>query len=320
VYVPAFARTPAERLGVIDFYGHGAISVASLRAQLTLHEGDSVPAHPERYESALGKAVGREVRLSFVCCLADGKSMAYVGLAEPGAPPLVYRARPQQQISLPAAVISIFQKLEKHQEAAIERGDSGEDQSKGYALSSDAASRADQLELRAWSRANTELVLKVLSGSRNARQRGYAAEALGYAENSPQQVAALVDAAFDSDGNVRNNAIRALWVLCELGPEVTDRIPGDRFIPLLHSPVWSDRNKGSLLMLLITKSRDPKFLKLLQTQALAPLRAIAQWRNTGHASAAITILGRIAGIAESRLENPDASVMAEILRYETPSN
>jgi hypothetical protein len=296
------------------------MNLASLRAQLPLHEGDSVPADRQRDGTALGKAIGREVQLSFVCCLADGRSMAYVGIAETGVPPLEYHARPQQQMALPAEVMSIFQKLEKHLDAAIERGDSGEDQSKGYALSSDAALRADQLELRAWSRAHTELVLKVLAGARNARQRGYAAEALGYADNSPQQIAALVEAAFDSDGNVRNNAIRALWVLCSLGPEVTNQIPGERFIPLLHSSVWSDRNKGSLLMLLITKSRDPKLLKILQTQALAPLREMAQWRNPGHASPAIVILGRMAGIAESRLDEPDAAVRAEILKYAASLN
>ena len=102
---------------------------------------------------------------------------------------------------------------------------------------------------------------------------------MGYAERSSQQTSALVSAAFYSDGEVRNNAVRALDTLCAVGAEVTRQIPAEKFVPLLHSLTWSDRNKGSLLLSEMTGSRDPDLLKLLHDQALVPLHEMAQCKN-----------------------------------------
>ena len=52
----------------------------------------------------------------------------------------------------------------------------------------------------------------------------------------------------------------------------------------------------------LTKSRDPKILALLRAEALDSLLEMARWRNLGHAAAALSILGRIAGIDEASLE------------------
>lgn len=65
----------------------------------------------------------------------------------------------------------------------------------------------------------------MLAEPSDARQRAYAARALGCDDRSPEQIAALLAAAFDSDDGVRNNAVRALWVLDTPGAEVTTRIP-----------------------------------------------------------------------------------------------
>jgi hypothetical protein len=136
--------------------------------------------------------------------------------------------------------------------AAVTQGAAREDDSKGYALYEDPAAHADQLKILSWTRAHLATVRKVLAESRDAQRRAYAAQALGYAERSPEQIAALVAASFDSDGGVRNNAVRALEVLCTLGAEVTKQIPAARFIPLLHSIEWTDRNKGAALFVHMT--------------------------------------------------------------------
>jgi HEAT repeat protein len=137
---------------------------------------------------------------------------------------------------------------------------------------------------------------------------------LGYAERSPEQIAALVTAAFDSDDDVRNSAVRALEVLCALGAEVIRQIPAARFIPLLHSLSWMDRNKGGALFDRMTAGRDPALLKILHDQALGPLREMAQWKDFGHAWSSVMILGRIGGIEESRLEHFNPPMLPEILR------
>jgi hypothetical protein len=286
----AFAQPPADLIGSIDFYGCGNLDVAKLREGLPFHVGDPVPAR-----QALRELAGRKAVIERVCCRENGRTSVYIGLAEPDAPPIQYNPRPQADLRLPAAALQILEELEKHFSNAVERGVAGEDDSKGYALDEDPASRADQMKLLAWTRAHTPLVLQVLAESRYPRQRAFAAEALGYAERSPQQIAALVSASFDADGGVRNPAVRALEVLCTLGAEVTRQIPAARFLPFLHSLTWTDRNKGSILLADMAETGDPALLKLLHDQALGPLKEMALWSNKGHAWAALTILGRIAG-------------------------
>jgi hypothetical protein len=317
--LPAFAQSPSELIGTIDFYGYGDLDLAALRAILPFRVGDKLPsdAVQEAVVRAVGKAAGREAVVSGGCCLRDGRSTLFIGLAEPGSSPIRYNPPPHGNLKLPADAMTFFEQLEEHLFDAVKKGNATEDDSQGYALVNDPATRADQLKLRDWARTNTKMVLQVLAGSRDALSRSRAAEALGYADRSPQQIAALVEAAFDSDDGVRNNAIRALEVLCAIGTEVTGQIPAARFLPLLHSLTWTDRNKGSLLFVQMTASRDPALLKLLRDEALAPLREMAQWKDQGHAWAGLMILGRIAGIEESRLQQHMDP--AEILKATRPA-
>jgi len=313
--LPALAQSPADRIGTIDFYGYGHLDLPSLRAALPFKEGDPIPSDSVRESAsrAVSGIAGRQAAILDVCCLRDGRKSVYIGLPEVGAPPLIFSPAPQGDAKLPADALRIFLRFDNDFLPAVRRGAAAEDDSQGYALNEDPALHADQLKLLAWTRGHLALVLKVLSESRDPEQRLYAAQALGYAERSPEQIAALVAAAFDSYDGVRNNAIRALFVLCTVGAEVTTQIPAARFIPLLHSVTWSDRNKGSALFLGMTASRDPALLKMLHDQALEPLREMAQWKDFSHAATSLMILGRIAGIDEKRLGRLDASMVGEIL-------
>jgi hypothetical protein len=300
----AAAQPASERIGIIDFYGYGPLDPAQLRAALPFKEGDAVPSKEMKQtaEEDLVKLTGRtDAEVTKVCCLEDGRSTVFVGLAEPDAPPVRYNPEPAGEIKLPKEARRLFAQLEKDTIAAVKKGDAREDDSEGYALMKNAEARGDQLKLRDWVRANTATSYRVLETSRNARERANAAEALGYAPQSPEQIAALVRASFDANEDVRDNAIRALEVLCNLGPEVTRRIPAARFVPMLHSLVWTDRNKASALFLTLSKSRDPAVLDALRAGALAPLREMAQWRDWGHAGFAATVLARIAGIPDDQV-------------------
>jgi hypothetical protein len=141
----------------------------------------------------------------------------------------------------------------------------------------------------------------VLAFSSEARHRAIAAQMIGYARQSGEQVDALVRASLDSDDDVRNDAVRALEVLAGAKPELARRIPPEPFVRLLRSGAWSDHNKASLLLMALTKRRDPKLLTLLRTDALDSLIEMARWRSVGHAEAALTILGRMAGFSEDSL-------------------
>lgn len=315
--LPAVAQPPSDRIGTIDFYGYGQLDLPSLRAALPLKEGDPLPSDAVRdtAQQAVSRIAGRKAVLSKFCCLqGSGGWSVFIGLPEVGAPPLLFNPAPQGDAKLPADVLRIFQKLDDDLRAAVKKGKAREDDSQGYALVEDPAAHADQLKLRDWARTHLAIVLKVLAESRDSEQRANAAEALGYADRSPQQIAALVTAAFDSDGDVRNNAVRALEMLCTLGAEITKQIPAARFIPLLHSIEWTDRNKGAYLLMAMTASREPALLKLLHDQALEPLREMAQWKDFGHAFPSVMILGRIGGIEEGRLNQFNPSMVPEILR------
>jgi hypothetical protein len=66
------------------------------------------------------------------------------------------------------------------------------------------------------------------------------------------------------------------------------------------SGTWTDINKSSGLLDGLTRSRDPQLLaQLRQPAVIERLIEVARWRS--HAEAARMILGRIAGIDETRL-------------------
>jgi hypothetical protein len=141
----------------------------------------------------------------------------------------------------------------------------------------------------------------VLESADDAEQRQTAAEMLGYANTSRDQIAALVHANRDSDSGVRNNAIRALGVIARSKQRTSAMIPADPFIELLNSGIWTDRNKSAALLAILTEQRDPNLLSRLRTQALKSLTEMARWHSRGHADTARLLLGRIAGIEEKRL-------------------
>lgn len=315
--VSAASQPASERIGIIDFYGYGPLDPAQLRAGLSFKEGDAIPSKEAKQaaEVALVKLSGRAAAtVTEVCCLQDGRSTIFVGLNEPDAPPVSYNPEPAGEIKAPKEVHRLFDQLEKDTLAAVKKGDAGEDDSAGYALFSNPEARGDQLKIRDWVRANTATTLRVLETSRYPTERADAAEALGYAEQSPEQIAALVRASFDANEDVRDNAIRALEVLCNLGPEVTGHIPSARFIPMLHSLVWTDRNKASFLFLMLSKSREPAVLDALRAGALQPLREMAQWHDWGHGAPAAVILARIAGIADDQVTPANVPAILKAVR------
>ena len=143
---------------------------------------------------------------------------------------------------------------------------------------------------------NVATIENALRDCSQNKDRRAAAELLGYAETSSQQVSELVRASDDSDGTVRNNAIRALEVLSASSKKV--EIPGESFIPLLNSDQWTDRNKAGLLFMRLTSSGDSKLLSALAGQSFDSLVEMARWKNKGHAMSYRIVLGRIGGLDE----------------------
>ena len=192
--------------------------------------------------------------------------------------------------------------------AAIKAHAADEDDSRGYALSTYPPLREKELALRAYALKDGPILRQVLESASDTEQRAAAAEALGYAQQSTAQITALVKAARDPNEIVRNNATRALVVLAASSPKVARQIPANDFIAMLGSGIWTDRNKASFLLMYLTQDRDSRLLAELRERALPALIEIAHW-DKSHAQSALTLLGRITGIPEERLEKMDADAI-----------
>lgn len=313
-------------VGIVDFYGLRQITVAQVRQALGIAEGDTVT------ESTLRNAEKRlralpgvsDARVDGVCC-ESGRTSVYVGIQEKGTPGVQFNPPPQGHARLPDDVVRAGAAFDAAFENAVSHGDFAEDQSKGHSLMHDPRARAVQEGFVALADKYGPQLRDVLRESDNSEHRTLAAQVLGYATDKASVVGDLSAAMRDSDADVRNNATRALWVIATFAQEVPDRkirVPGDPFVVLLNSLIWSDRNKSSLALMALTESRDPALLSTLRQKAVPALVEMARWKNPGHATASVMILGRVAGIAEKDIAlavaagNPAAIVDLAVQRLE----
>lgn len=301
----AVGQDKPKLIGEIEFFGYSGIDLDKVRAALPFHEKDGFSVETfadngERAGEAVKQVTGRTpTDFARVCCDDQGNWIVFIGLS---GKTLHYIQPPRATIRLPENIINLYDRFMKALMEDVQKGASAEDHSKGYALSTSPPLRSIQLEMRAYAVNHDALLRDVLQNASDDKQRIIAALLLGYARQSRSQIAALVRAHQDSNGMVRNNATRALIVLAESNTKVAAEIPAEGFVGLLLSGTWTDLNKGSYMINAITKSRSAKILaRLHDREVLERLIEMARWR-TGHAEPARYILGRMAGIDESRLE------------------
>jgi hypothetical protein len=309
-------------LGEIDFFGYKGLDLAAIRTALPFHEGDSFPPpkiHVDGLKKQVSDAVTRVIGrpptdVAFVCCDAKQNYMVYIGLPGESYTALTFNAAASGGVRLPKEAIKLSNRFGDAWASAVLSGHSTEDDSAGYTLTNEPKARSAELALRDYALLHEDLLFQVLSSSSDGEHRATAALMLGYGRHTDQQVDALVHAGLDPDDSVRNNAVRALEVLATAKPAVAQRIPLDGFMRLMRSGAWSDHNKASMVLVALTTTRDPRVLAQLRDEALDPLLEMARWRNIGHAEAALTVLGRMAGIEEDALQKMiDAGQTAAIL-------
>src|SRR5262249_12930658 len=171
------------------------------------------------------ETVGREATAGTVpCCDGRQNLMIYIGLPGSSSRVVALNHEPTGPARLPAAIMQLNDQLGDAWMKAVSRGNAGEDRSQGFSLLADPDARAIQLKLRSYAPNHERDIMRVLAASADGRHRAAAAMALGYARVSVTQVNALVDACFDVDSSVRNNAARALDVLFEARGGLAKRI------------------------------------------------------------------------------------------------
>jgi hypothetical protein len=314
VGIAAQQRDVPDRLpiGEIEFFGYKGLDVARVRVALPFHEGDLVqfpPANADadpspRIKESIRQTLGRDATdVNVTCCDGRQHLMIYIGLPGETNRAATLNRAPTGLARLPADVMRVSDQFGDALLKAVVRGNAGEDRSQGFSLFADPDLRAIQLKLRSYALSHGRDIMRVLATSADARHRAAAAMALGYARASVGQVNALVDACFDVDSSVRNNAARALDVLFEVRGDLAKRVRIDRFIPFLTSGQWTDHNKGVHLVEILTRGRNPAGLaSIRRAAALENLIEMASWRNEGHAGDARLVLGRVAGLDETRLQ------------------
>ncbi len=312
-----------KRIGEIEFYGYAGLDVEKVRAAMPVREGDPFTTSDDIFLETINR-IKKEIRrvtghpptdVAVVCCDAQGNYMIYIGLLGNSIRASRYNPVPQLKLRLPTRIVELYQQSNELNGVLVRKGVASEDDSKGYALSSDASLRANQLTMRAYVLSHEARLRRVLRSSADSEQRTVAANLLGYARQSRAQIADLVWASHDVDDGVRNDAIRALGVLAASGPKVAKQISHEGFIEMVSSGSWTDRNKAGFLLKELSARRDPKLLGQLRSRALDSLIEMARWRNRGHADFARILLGRIAGIEESHLQQlVDAGQVDQIIQ------
>lgn len=291
-------------LGPIDFFGTTGVDAVAVRAALPVKPGDPISeADFDRVKQEIVAAVQRvagrpPTDFGGVCCTAEHHLLLFIGLPGRNSQMLPENTPPDgSRWCVPAAGVDRYGRAMSAANAAVQAGDTAEDQSRGYALSNNPAYRARQLEMRDYARAHTLLIEAALADCGSAENRQAAATLLGYADRSRAQIKALVSAARDPDGTVRNNAVRALWVLASAK---TRGIPTDPFVAMLNSNTWEDRNKAGLLLMALTGKHNAGVLAQLRQRAMDSLVEMARWQDASHALAYRLLLGRMAGWDDDR--------------------
>lgn len=300
----ASALSARDRIAFIDFYGVKGIDTDAVRRALPFKEGDAYDAKRvsrEGREAVMRVTDKNATEIAQVCCDPQGDTYIFIGLPGTSSKKFVTDPPPTGAVRLSKELVALEARIEKAGEEAMLKGGDAvmEDDSQGYALAHDPKLRALQLELRAYAVKHEAELLRAAANCSDAEQRAYAVEALGYAQQSPGQIAALVQASRDSDGGVRNDATRALGVLLRSNSALASQIPATTFIEMMTSGIWTDRNKSCSVLEPMSAARYPQFLAQLRAEALDPLIEMARWRSDGHAACGKMILARIAGAKES---------------------
>jgi hypothetical protein len=312
----AWSGSPAAaqefRIGVIDFYGLHKLSAEELRPQLAFAEDNVISFDDEKKWGEIiertqrqlsGLAGVRSARVSTVCCV-EGQVVIFVGIEEKGARHWRYRKPPKGAVRLPPEVVASGAEFDQALLPAVARGDTQEDHKDGHSISHAPELKRIQLQFVEYAQRYLPVLRTVLRESDDAEQRALAAQVIAYTSDKQAVVPDLVRAMHDPAEGVRNDATRALLLFTEkesLSGTPAIKVPYVPFVALLGSPIWTDRNKSSGALDSLTLTRDPKLLRLLRREAIAPLSEMARWKVSGYSDSSSRMLGRIAGYSEEEI-------------------
>jgi hypothetical protein len=295
------AAAQLPRVGSIDLYGRSSVAESAIRAALGVRVGDSLTVPRDTLVARLRGVPGvRDAAVTAVCCYED-KAMLFIGIQESAAPAVSWHPAGSSDARLPAEIIRNDSIVSAAMMEGIMKGESGEDDSRGYTLFKYPAARSAQELYVTWVPSHVDALRSVLRTSGDAEHRALATELIPFAGPSPATAADLRYAMRDPSPGVRNNAMRALGVMGMYAlqhPETGIEIPVAGFGEMLNSLVWTDRNKAAFALTMLSAPRSPSIMAELSKLPMQPLIDMARWTSPGHAAPGLIILGRIAGMKD----------------------
>lgn len=295
-------------IAFVEVFGNRKVSANEVIQKAGIHEGDTLTE--SNFDGDLTKARIRSLptvklaTLEAVCCQPSGGWVIFIGISESDSSNFKYRKNPTGSVTLPKEMTQNYNDLMEANEKAVMSGNSSEDRSLGYSLMNDSACRRIEKKFIGYANNNLELLQKVIHESSDPEQRIAATCIIAYNDNKQKFIPDLLYAVSDSSEGVRNDATRALGILAEYAqthPSLNIEIPPAPFITMIHSFVWTDRNKGTFVLEGLTRSRNKELLISLKKNSLPELIEMAKWRSKGHAYPAFYMLGRIADINEEEI-------------------
>jgi hypothetical protein len=298
------AQTPI--VGYIEIFGARKIPQDRILKAMDVKPGDPLPPSKSRLEDTLLAVDGiARASVEAYCCDA-GKAILYVGVEERGAPAFPLRDWPQGDLQLPSEIVEVYHDYTIALAEAMRQGDVVEDISQGHSLMSNIACRVLQERFVGLAEVHLEALRAVLRESDDEEQRAVAAYVLGYAPRKADVTADLQLGLRDPDADVRANALRAIRPIAALAqrdPALGIKVETTWFVEMLNSTVLKDRLEAVRTLLMLTdQGMSPSTADHLRERGLRSLEEMAHWRRLEHALPAYLLLGRLAGMGLTELE------------------
>ena len=287
------ATAQLPRVGDINFYGLHKMRPDQILAAARIGTGDSLSASRIDLEDRIISLPDvMDAHVQSVCCEGD-RTTLFIGIQERGETGVEFREPPSGTATVPPDVMTRYRRYSGAAARAELKGNPP-----------DAAIRRDQEYFRAYAALH---LVKLRAELRSGTEPEERAAAVAIIASSSNKKAALDDLLFalqDPDDGVRINAIReltAIAVVARRQPALGIRIPPAGLVDLLNSVVLSDRVESTKALLVLTEKQNDAALDLIRERALASLAEMARWPTRSYALAPFQLLGRVAGLKDSEV-------------------
>lgn len=280
----------------VYFFGYAGFELIKIAEAFSLKKGAVVDEEVwfekqiAELKAEIAKLTGKPATDLALINTAEGH-IVFVGIAgESNSEPTNFRAPGKEKTPAPTKVSEAYCKLMSLLPKAVAKKNQSD-------VDEYLQQRKTLIES---SKSERAALLKALDSAED-EDRVVASYALGLVASTKTELEGLVKLADDPNSTVRNNSTRELGELLMDKPELAKEIPATRYIEMLNSPNWTDRNKAVFVLQGLSKTREPAILSEMRDKALHSLKEMCKWPS-GYSESAIELLGRIAGIPDEELK------------------